>query len=786
MSVKLPYSARHLAVALGLLLLLLTLAAPVQAQTRGDRRLFQKAMSMQSRQRFVQAAKLHEKYLLKRSDWEAKWNLSYCYGKMGRIDDQERLLTDLVFTRPDEPEFKLRLAELLKRQGKYDSAKLWYEKYASQSPDSLEGKRLAALCETAMAMKKDSLGYQVTRLAGINSPADDLLPYLQATKFYFISNRSGSHGLWGASRASDGAFGKVETTKKPVDDPMAGGLTKGVNLSLTKPRGPASAVPEGAASAAKRMEVPSMTSELGADYLCVSPNGKIKVMALSEYGGYGGADLFVSYYENGAWSEPVNLGPEVNGPSNEEFPFLSNDSTCYFSSDRNGGMGGYDVYSAERIGDRWINLRHEGAPLNSSYNEIGFCMVPGQPLGYFASDRSGGAGGYDIMNFRRFKLLEIQVVDAETYLPKANVKVEIVDINQRHHSYRTNAEGRLTHVMRVGQDVFAQFFHPDYIDQSQNISLRLVGYDQNLRLTVPMEAIQRNVLEGTVVDARSQTPLEGVTVRIVGGKDLRGYTNKKGGYSQVLQPETFYRGIFYLPGYVPEIIEFKTGAEAHPPALKRDIALRKGGFHYLEGRTVDTERDIVVGDATIHFVDSKSLQEVKTLEVGPDGMFYKVLEADRDYTIIASKGKYLSARMDVPRATDRADTLLKNLELVPLMPDKVIKTVYFPYRSSSIDEAGFKEVAEVIYLLKSNPTIGLELTAFTDSRGGAEYNKILSQQRADALAAYMVAQGIESSRIRSIGKGEEELFNNCQDGVTCSEELHSQNRRAEIRIVRLE
>ncbi len=746
----------------------------LQAQSSRDRAKFHKAMQLQSRSRYAQAAKLHEKYLLKSTDWESKWNLALCYGKLGQIDDRERLLTDLVFSKPDEPDFQLELAELLKRQGKYEAAKTWFEKYAERGPDSVAARRQAGICADALVLRKDSLGYQVGRISGVNSAQDDVLPYLEGNALFFVSGRSGKPALWRAPRAADGSLGKPMLSKVTAD-----GLSKGMNMSL------ADGLKPSASKAAASLASSTLAGTQGISQVCVSPNGKFKISAFELKDGFGGMDLYVAYWENGSWTPFANLGAEVNSAANEAFPYLSSDSILFFSSDRSEGMGGYDIYAAECFGEHWFNVRHEGAPLNSSFDDFGLCMLAAQPQGYFASNRPGGMGGSDVMNFRRFKVVEAQVVDADSYLPLPGTRVEVIDINQQHHIYKTDAEGRFKHVVRAGQELFAQLFHADYHDLNQNITVRFIGFDQNLRVTIPMDPIKRHVLQGVVTDAKTKVALEGVTVRLVGQKDFRSLTGRKGSYTQVLQPATYYRAIYYLQGYVPQILEFTTGTEATPQTLTQNVALRKGGFHYLEGRAVDTERDIVVGGATIHFLDGKTLAEQKTQTVGPDGMFFKVLEADQDYTIIASKGKYLSARMVVPAATDRADTLLSDMALVPLMPDKVIKTVYFPYKSSTIDEAGFRDVAEVVYLLKSNPNIGLELSAFTDARGGANYNKLLSQKRADALAAYIAAQGIEPSRIKSFGRGEEQLFNNCSDGVNCSEELHGQNRRAEIRIVRM-
>lgn len=61
-------------------------------------------------------------------------------------------------------------------------------------------------------------------------------------------------------------------------------------------------------------------------------------------GGFGGWDLYVSYYENGRWGSPINLGPSVNSEQHEITPFVNEKHQLFFSSDRVGGKGGYDIY----------------------------------------------------------------------------------------------------------------------------------------------------------------------------------------------------------------------------------------------------------------------------------------------------------------------------------------------------------------------------------------------------------------------------------------------------------
>jgi outer membrane protein OmpA-like peptidoglycan-associated protein len=90
---------------------------------------------------------------------------------------------------------------------------------------------------------------------------------------------------------------------------------------------------------------------------------------------------------------------------------------------------------------------------------------------------------------------------------------------------------------------------------------------------------------------------------------------------------------------------------------------------------------------------------------------------------------------------------------------------------------------EVIAYMREVKDLTLELSSHTDSRGSNAYNQELSQQRAQSCVDYIIAAGIDQSRIIANGLGETELVNDCMDGVRCTESEHQMNRRTELRIV---
>ena len=84
-------------------------------------------------------------------------------------------------------------------------------------------------------------------------------------------------------------------------------------------------------------------------------------------------------------------------------------------------------------------------------------------------------------------------------------------------------------------------------------------------------------------------------------------------------------------------------------------------------------------------------------------------------------------------------------------------------------------------VLNENPDMKIEINAHTDARGKASYNYKLSDKRATSAKAYLIANGIDASRLVSKGYGETQLKENC--GSKCSEAQHETNRRIEFVIV---
>jgi tetratricopeptide (TPR) repeat protein len=110
-------------------------------------------------------------------------------------------------------------------------------------------------------------------------------------------------------------------------------------------------------------------------------------------------DLYqTSKNAEGKWKDPIKLNNQINTPKNENYPYLSEDGyTLYFSSDRDGGNGKYDIYKCTLMeNNEWSVPELLPSPINSDGNDITFKYYKSINKAYFSSDRKGGFGKYDV------------------------------------------------------------------------------------------------------------------------------------------------------------------------------------------------------------------------------------------------------------------------------------------------------------------------------------------------------------------------------------------------------
>jgi outer membrane protein OmpA-like peptidoglycan-associated protein len=129
-----------------------------------------------------------------------------------------------------------------------------------------------------------------------------------------------------------------------------------------------------------------------------SRNGKTLYFASNRPGGIGGVDLYSARVDaRGNFGRVQNLGSEINTAGNDMFPFVSEDNRLYFSSDGHPGLGGLDLFIATRRNGK-ITIDNLGEPMNSPADDFGLSYFT-VDKGYFSSNREGGVGDDDVYAF---------------------------------------------------------------------------------------------------------------------------------------------------------------------------------------------------------------------------------------------------------------------------------------------------------------------------------------------------------------------------------------------------
>lgn len=342
--------------------------------------------------------------------------LAYVTKELKQYEEAEKYYAKATVENPSQDDIR-NYAEVLAANEKYDEASDWMSKYSGDKELSAERKEGFDNVRNYYA---DSLAYLV-RTVDFNSEESDFSPTYFDGGLLFVSGRGTKKGLFRAldlreetsfldlfKRDDYGvrSFDEVNDIlhQGPVNySEKLGQLLVTSNhteSAKNKDRGKDTRLrilffEQVEGDWEEKEEFPYNNRDYSLAHPIFDESAEVLYFASDMPGGQGGVDLYASNYENGTWSEPVNLGPEINTAGDEMFPFIDPDQkVLYFSSDGYGGIGGLDVYRVSLSGiKRIVNL---GYPVNSPKDDFGIILNDAGDAGYLSSNREGGAGKDDI------------------------------------------------------------------------------------------------------------------------------------------------------------------------------------------------------------------------------------------------------------------------------------------------------------------------------------------------------------------------------------------------------
>lgn len=236
-----------------------------------------------------------------------------------------------------------------------------------------------------------------------------------------------------------------------------------------------------------------------------------------------------------------------------------------------------------------------------------------------------------------------------------------------------------------------------------------------------------------------------------------------------------------LEGNVAQKSEFNNGA-----TVLKDIKYSDRNF-IVKGKAVECNTTTPIPSINV-VLENKEKAFKKTTLTQANGTFLLSLPEEGTYSLYGKKDSYFSQTEIITASNyDRSKTLFVKLEICAEKADcgKAIelKNILFDLAKYNIKEDAKVELNKLVRFMQDNPDVKVELGSHTDCRSSSNYNQTLSQNRANASVDYVVSQGISRERISGKGYGETKLLNECADGVKCSEEQHSINRRTEMKVV---
>ena len=207
----------------------------------------------------------------------------------------------------------------------------------------------------------------------------------------------------------------------------------------------------------------------------------------------------------------------------------------------------------------------------------------------------------------------------------------------------------------------------------------------------------------------------------------------------------------------------------------------------FNGRVVNSKNSFVMADASVKVLDAEK-NVIKEMKTKDDGTFRLEIPWRENVSFEVSKPKhsvyFLTIDDEEKQTVDIANLDIKMSLFTDIVEDKENKKVLkldnfnFEKGKSALSPSITAQLDKVEEIVSQFPQIKFRIESHTSSKGGNSTNKRLSQQRVDAILSYLREHGVSKTNVTTaVGYGEEQLLNNCRNGMYCLDFLHKQNER---------
>lgn len=741
----------------------------------------------------------------------------------------------------DSPDYALLMGKVLLAKGEYKSAHAWLTKYSISylGMDTIASPvLLQKIYEAGLLQEASPVALSLGRISGsINSHDSEYAPVLADNGKAMIlgSDRRSVYGgenIYISNYINKKWTDPVEIKELCTDrnETVGSVSSDGKMLYLSGLYDPkennASIYKSNLVNGAwAKPEMISMVSSRFHDFQPYVHNDKVMFFVSNRHGNNKNYDIYVSENINGVWRAPINLGEVINTKYDEQTPFLSADGkTLYFASNGHAGYGGYDIFRATRTGDTWIEWsepENMGPIINSLKDDRHYMIDPDGINAYLSSNRFDGLGLEDLMYIdlrilaQLQKLLEAKLAELGKTPEEDPVGTPIT--NEIHVSgIVVDQDNRPMMVDIVWNYVMDGVTYMQIVDSGREgafsfalprqvtnlcYEVRTPGYRRVFdKIDITDDKSDYYVKIVCVADASAGERPDGkyviITGKVVDEKNKPVSTSIRWSYvygdvvNEIIV-ETLENGTFRF--YVPPTEKVRYLIEDKQYAVREemilipentdayDITIRLVSVANelkISGKVTDQQNNPLAANIYWSYKMDGELIEYRVLS-NPDGS-YEVsmpIMPMLSYRVEKTNFMPISGSTDIP-IDKRSITM--DFTMTKLAEREVfnIKNIQFEFGKATLLPSSYEVLDPLVKLMNDNPSLTIELAGHTDIVGGREFNLRLSNQRAQAVADYLINKGVNKDRIQVAGYGfDKPIADNKTD------EGRALNRRVEMVII---
>lgn len=512
---------------------------------------------------------------------QALSNLADCYRMLNKMDEAEKWYSKAVKYAGIDPIHFLYYGKVLMAQGKYEDAKIWFQTYAESDPEI--GSHFVKSCDYALSLRGKAATFRAYK-EYLNTNYSDFGPAFFGDYIVYSSSRtdikrstkknrskgfteSPNNQLYITSMDNKG-FLRIPTL---LQSDLANNYNEGpvafsndgdwVVFTRNIFENGIRQVPEAGGTLAMYIAevdangvwqnikaLPFNRSGYSAGYPSFSPDGKILYFASNRDGGFGGWDLYSAFRTANGWSTPQNLGPVINTPGDEISPSIDG-NTLYFSSDYHHGFGGMDIFKAEQRNGTWNDVFHLGNAVNSSYDDYGFIFRATENRGYLVSNRKGSQGNEDIYKVRKTTdNFIISVINESDMRPVEGATVDFSACGEA--TFQTDINGKYAFKALAGLGCEIVISKDGY--KPYSLKVKSLGERSTKNFEVKLRKVADEYI-GMIVDSGTNESVGDVYVKATNrstGLTLKTQSNERGEYRLALKAPETYTITYSKAGYI--------------------------------------------------------------------------------------------------------------------------------------------------------------------------------------------------------------------------------------------